>query len=499
VALSIQQRAAHFERPELFSKTFLLRKLWAKQQEIARSVAANPLTAVKGCHASGKTFVASGLPLWWITRYRQAVAYVIAPTQRQVKTFWGEIHMARLNAAPALRQILPEPLQLSLHISPDRYAAGASSSRGVNVQGLHGKNVLLIGDEAPGIEAEIWDAIHGIRAGGNVRFVTLGNPVIPTGEFFDSFHRGRSIWNCISISAFDTPNLQHETEGRPLTIEELMTMPAERLEWCPFPALITRAWVAERYRAWGPSHPKYMSRVLAQFPTQADNAVFALAWIEKAKRDPTDRELAEARKHVIQVGIDVAGAGSDETVLVARVAGIILELHAWPDADPLLKVIRVLGRLRAHPLYRLGTIVVDIVGIGYNFALRLADHGFRDNLFGHIAGAAPQDKSIYADQKAETTFQAREWFKAGLISGLGTLTRDDETTEPEEETEAQLATMLYRETNRGTTEIVPKKEMLRLHNVPSPDRAEALVMAFMHVVIARERVDHYEPVEISRY
>jgi hypothetical protein len=69
----------------------------------------------------------------------------------------------------------------------------------------------------------MWDAIEGIRAGGNVRVLELGNPVIPSGHFYDSFTRNRSIYNCISISAFDTPNLHHP-DGRPVSEEELLAM-----------------------------------------------------------------------------------------------------------------------------------------------------------------------------------------------------------------------------------------------------------------------------------
>lgn len=482
---------------DTFSEVLLLRRLWGKQREIARSVETNSLTAVKGCHASGKTFLSAGLPLWWLCRHKQSVTYTLAPTLRQVKTFWGEIAMARMGAAKALQFSLPTPTTTRLEISPNRYAQGASSSRGVNVQGIHGANVLLIGDEAPGIESEIWDAVEGMRAGGNVRLLIQGNPTIPAGYFFDAFHRGRNLWNCITISAFDTPNLQHETESRALSIEELMTMDAERLAWSPFPSLITRAWVRERYQVWGPNHPKYLSRVLGTFPTQADNAVYSLEWIEKAKRDPTEKELVEAKKHPIQVGIDVAGAGSDETVLVARVSGLILELHVWQDADPLTKVTRVLSRLNHHPLYRLGSVVVDIVGIGYNFALRLADHGFAEHIFGHISGARANDSSVYANQKAEAAFQLREWLKGGFVSGLGTLTTDEELSVPEEETEAQLATMLYRETGRGITEIISKEEMAKKHNVPSPDRAEALIMSFLRVVPGHQTATHREQYVIS--
>lgn len=274
-------------------------------------------------------------------------------------------------------------------------------------------------------------------------------------------------------------------------------MDEERLSWCPFPALISRRWVKERYLAWGPNHPKYLSRVLAQFPTQADNAVFSLQWIENAKREPTERELREALKYTIQVGIDVAGAGSDETVLVARVAGIILGVWVWPEADPRGAVVRVLQGLRRHPLYRLGMVVIDTVGIGYNFALHIADQGF--NVFGFKAGARPVDATMFVNQKAEATWHCREGFKQGLVSGLGFLTTANELIVPEEETEAQLSTMLYRETSRGLTEIIPKEEMLKLHGIPSPDRAEALIMAFMRVVAAKQTAVFAEDYQISIY
>lgn len=475
--------------PVRFQEILLRRTIWKVQQQIARSVDEHTLTAVKGCHASGKTYLASGIPLHWITRHKKALAFTISPTHRQVIAFWQEVRLARENALPLLKRALPEANQTSLTISDDRQAIGASSSRGVNLQGRHSDNVLIVVDEAPGVPADIFDALHGIRAGGNVHALLLGNPVVPAGEFFDAFHRARNSYNCISIGAFDTPNLQNELTGEPLTIEELLVLDDERLAYCPFPALISRAWVKERYAAWGPNHPKYLSRVLAQFPTQADNAVFALQWIEKAKREPTPKELLDASRLHIQVGIDVAGEGADETVLVARVGGIILELHAWPDGDPRGAVVRVLSRLNHHPLYQLGMVVVDTVGIGYNFALHLADQGF--NVFGFKAGSRPVDGSMYRDQKAEATWNCREWFKGGFVSGLGLLTSKEEVIVPEEETEAQLSTMLYRETSRGLTEIVDKKEMLKLHGIPSPDRAEALIMAFMRVVVA-ERQEVYD-------
>lgn len=459
--------------PVKFQRIGLGRTLWQKQREILQSIMENPLTAVKGCHASGKTYVVAGEVPGWLIRHRKGKVFITAPTLRQVKTFWGEISTCHTNS-PFLRQLLPAPTTTALKLNQENYAFGASSSRGVNIQGLHGEDVLIICDESPGILPEIWDAIEGIRAGGNVRLVRLGNPVVPVGEFFDCFGRNRAINSCISISALDTPNFQDETTGEPITLEELMTMSEERLSYAPYPFLITRRWVKERYIVWGPNHPKFRSRVLAEFPQQSPYSVFEMAWIERAKRDPTDAERKAMINARAQVGIDVAGPGDDQTVLYARVNGVVVAFEAWHEADPIGGVLRKLHEIRKQ--YGISYIVVDVTGIGYHFARRIAENGFSEHVYGFNASQSAIQSDMYANGKSEAYFTCREYLRdpgdsgRGLISGLN----DDET-------EAQLVTMLYRETGRGLTEIRSKEDMRKL-GVPSPDRAEAFIFAFMRVV-----------------
>jgi phage terminase large subunit len=454
--------------PASFQSVWLNRKLWAKEREIVRSVAKHRMTAVKGCHASGKTFTAAGMPLHVLTANKKGKAFITAPTLRQVVTFWGEIALAR--SGGPIAQILPEPNKTGLFLNADRYAIGASSSRGVNLQGLHGDNVLIIADEAPGIQADIWDAIEGIRAGGRVNVLKLGNPVVPSGAFYDAFTKEAAIHNCISISAFDTPNFRHP-DGRTVTIEEILQMSDEDLDYAPYPYLVNRRWVKERYLAWGPNHPGYRSRVLAEFPSSDPCGVFPLDWIERAQRDPTEKELRMADRCLMQVGIDVAGAGKDETVLTARIGGIILQQIAWPDADPRGPVVAELKRLKRHPQYRLGMTVVDTVGIGYNFALHLVDQGI--DVFGFNAGARAIDNAQFVNQKAEAHFTLRDAMQADQISGL-----------TDRECAAQMSTIRYRENSRGLVEI-ESKEQRNQRGIPgSPDRAESLIMAFMRVIPA---------------
>jgi phage terminase large subunit len=475
-SLTEEKRIERFADPALFQQDVLNRDLWKVQRNIAAAIDRRSRVSVKGCHASGKTFVSSGLPLWWLAKHKRSLVITTAPTLRQVKLMWGEVEVARAGCKIAF----PQCTTTGLQIAKDRYGIGFSSSHGINAQGFHSENILLIADEAPGISGEVWDAIEGILAGGNVRLLKLGNPTVPSGPFFDDFHRGRSSTECITISAFDTPNLAG------VTLERLLEMNDHELDVVANPYLVTRRWVREKYERWGPNNPRYVSRVLGEFPSQSDHAVFDLAWIERAKRPPTDAELERAKGCFVQVGIDVAGPGDDETAAVARVNGIIIKRESWADPDPRGKVLNWLGNLKVSSGYPLGPVVVDVVGIGYNFALHLADQGFQ--VMGFSAGKKPMDTVQFKNAKAEGFWRLRDMYKSDYISHIeGTV---------DEETEAQLSGIEYRETSLSLIQIEPKEEA-RKRGVQSPDRAEAEMMAFCRVQPQTMTVQYGMPVDTT--
>ncbi len=65
-------------------------------------------------------------------------------------------------------------------------------------------------------------------------------------------------------------------------LDELLTLADPELDQCVRPYLVTRRWVREKYAEWGPGHPLWEARVLGQFPTQAEDALISLAWLEEA-------------------------------------------------------------------------------------------------------------------------------------------------------------------------------------------------------------------------
>jgi phage terminase large subunit len=448
-----QQLARLVADPVTFSRGLLKHDPWRVQADILRSIATHPRTAVKACHASGKTHVAADALMWWVTRYHDGVVVTTAPTWTQVeRLLWGEVH----KTAAGARVQFPPLNKTELPLGPENYALGLSTNEGVRFQGWHGR-ILIILDEAPGVLAEIYEAIEGIRAGGHVHVLLLGNPYVASGPYFDAFGANRANWNTFTISAFDTPNF----DG--VTLEQLLAMDERELAVAPRPYLTQRRWVREKYAEWGPTHPLWESKVLGQFPSQSEDALFPLAWLERAK----PLLLARGSAEPLDAGIDVAGPGEDSTVLVIRQGPDILSITSWPQSDPRGAVVAAL--LPFKPLLR--NVNVDSIGIGYNFALHIQDQGFPVTMVN--VGEGAHDKERYANRKAELYWGLRLRVEAKELGGLA----GGEQNKMIEKAIGQLAGIKYKHNARGQV-VIESKDDIKKRGAKSPDEAEAIMLAF---------------------
>jgi len=446
--------------PTQFAKIWLASDLTGQQDEILQSVAHHRRTAVRACHASGKTFAAAMVALWWISTRQDGIVITTAPTWLQVKkVMWPEIHKAVQRST----WDFPIPSATKLEISPCRYAVGLSTNEGVRFQGYHG-SILIIIDEAPGVRPEIYEAIAGIQAGGDVRALALGNPTISSGPFYDAFTVNREGWNLISISAFDTPNLKG------ITLDSLLRMTEHELDRNPCPSLTTRRWVREKYYEWGPGHPLWESRVLGNFPVQSDRSLISLEWLEKARLREIEPVAPDSYNEDIYGGLDVAGPGEDETVLVLRRDNRIILLEAWTDPDQRGKVLNALRDYKN----RIQAINVDTAGVGHYMARYLEDHGY--TVVDVNVGESPRDHDKFVNLKAELYWNVRERLATGDFSGL-----------TDERTRGQLAGIWYKHNARGQV-VIESKDEARKRGVKSPDRAEAVMLAFAEAVYAEPNI-----------
>ncbi len=433
---------------------------WEVPQRILRAIfRPNARVAVKACHASSKTFASADAVL--VALLLGGDVITTAPTWTQVEqVLWGAVGRAVAGGSIPLRE-WGQVNRTEIRLPTGEVAIGLSTDQAVRFQGYHAREdsfLLVIFDEAPGVRSEIYEAVEGIAAGGDVRRLFLGNPVIASGPFYDIFTSSDEGWERIGIDAFDTPNL------RGLSLEHLLSLPESDLDVSERPYLVTRRWVRDAYRQWGEDHPSWQSRVRGAFPTQSDDTLISLAWLEQAK----ERPLVRDKQAPVICGIDVAGPGEDETVLYATRGVDVLGCEAWPDADPRGKVVAALRPLIQHGLKRVN---VDEAGLGHYFVEHLRDV-LPDTIevCGVNVGEKPTTDDAaeqFANYKAELYWALRERFSGGEVNGL-----TDQTTI------AQLVSIRYEHDSRGRVAI-ESKEKARKRGVKSPDRAEALLLALM--------------------
>ena len=457
--------------PVRFVNYYLNHRTWAGQSEILRAVAAHPRVAVKACHASSKTFTAAELVLWWLTRRgEKSIALTTSPTGRQVEELlWGEIRKT-LAAKPHINY--PPTNLASFKLSEDRWAMGFSTSpenAGVNLQGFHGARVLVIIDEATGVEGPIWDAIEGARAGGEVRLLVLCNPVVPSGPVYEIFTRQRAQWHTITIDALATPNLKCACQQRhgDFTLDLLRSLPPglnenEHAAFAhkPWPELVSRYWVYEMYWKYGEDSAFFESRVRGNFPTQAEDALYSLGKLEAARGTQEDDGISP-----VVVGIDVAGPGKGETAVTVRAGANIIAHKCWNEREPVKlqgAVVNFLERWRS----RVQCINVDATGMGHYFPTALSGYVIQPINFGEEPKNRGKRWAVpCANRKAEMYWRTREVLDAGELRGL-----DDDMI-------SQAVQVRFSYDLRGQVAIEPKKAAAR-RGVRSPDRWESVVLAF---------------------
>ena len=268
--------------PIKFAEIFAV-KLWAGQRKMMRMVRDERRVAIASCHASGKTFAAAILALWFAASYDNARVIVVAPGWNLLKSvLFDEIHSLLARA----RYKLPFEAvnRMELRFGAGNLILGLSVADETRLRGQHSANLLLIVDEATGIAPELWPSVESALAGANTHLLLLGNPTHPTGYFADCFGRNRTLWSTLQIGAFETPNLQGTT------LEELLTKPESGLDADPWPFLTPRRWTKEARQQWwngsAENSPIWMARVMGQFPLASINQLFALSDLERARSRP---------------------------------------------------------------------------------------------------------------------------------------------------------------------------------------------------------------------
>jgi len=420
--------------PLFFVKEVLGGEPWQKEADILLSVRDNKYTAVRSGHGVGKTYSAARAALWFLVAFKGSIVITTAPTWRQVRMLlWGEIRGAVRNARCPEMFRGSVLLDTRLTVDDGWYALGLSTDEPDNFQGFHAENLLVIIDEASGVGRSIYEACESLMTSANCKMLAIGNPLSPSGWFFDAFQNPG--WQHIHISSYDCPNV---TQGG-----------------MPYPKLVIPEWIKRRELDWGRESPLFQSRVLGEFPQEGEDTLIPLSWLEW---DGPGSEGEPA------LGVDVARFGSDETVILKRSGMVVKEVIAARG----IATTETAGRVKvAGEGIKPENIKIDVIGVGGGVVDNLHEQGLMVN--GVNFAETAQDAVKFKNVRAECYWAVRDAVRPDAENRLY-------IPDKFRKLKAQLSALKYKIDSRGRIQIEPKEEFKKRMGY-SPDQADALAIS----------------------
>ncbi len=422
--------------------------LWSKQREIAESVVAHRRTAVRSCHNVGKSYVASRLVAWWLGVHPPGSAFVVtsAPTFPQVRAIlWREIGRAHRKGK------LPGRVnQTEWWIDGEIVAFGRkpADTDPTAFQGIHAHYVLVVLDEACGIPRDLWTAAGSLTANDSSRILAIGNPDDP-GSHFAQVCKPGSGWHQVQIGYADSPNFTGEAIS-----EKLAAL------------LIGPVYVQEMAHDVGVQSAPYISKVLGQFPDDADDGVVRVSAVRACQRE---RDHPAESLAPVELGWDVGGGGDQSVVYLRHGCKAIRAFYPRGGADPMVQVGEVVQVINDTGA---ASIKVDVIGIGWGVAGRLEElrhEGVhRARVVKVNVGAASTRPARFPKLRDPIWWEVgRELSEDG---GWDLSCCDDIAV-------AQLVAPKYALDSSGRVKVEPKADT-RARIGRSPDDADALLLAF---------------------
>ena len=314
--------------PCYFNDAVLCRSpYWQAQREWAEALVSHRIVAVETGNMLGKGFLIGGLVPWFLWTRKNSLVYVCGAGQTQIgSVLWKEIRRA-VEGCPFWKAgLLPMTISPGIKSSPATAtirpgwgAIGFSTSTIERASGHHAANMLVIVDEASGVESAAWQAIDSL---GFSRLLVCGNPIRADGRFAELCDAG-------DRDALDRrpPGVSCRHFNVPSTAS-----PHADLDRSPW-GMADRTWLEAVGRDPGRDSPWYRSHVLAIRPKLSHDTLIHQEWLNLALLGETAEAVTSLRGGAplgkVVLGSDIGeGCGKSMSVIIVRDNVGILEINA---------------------------------------------------------------------------------------------------------------------------------------------------------------------------
>jgi hypothetical protein len=423
------------------------------QLAVMYDVAHSRFVTVRSGQGVGKTALEAALIIWFLCCRPNSRVVCTAPTRQQLHdVLWSEV--AKWLETSKVKNLLKWTKTKIYMIGQEKrwFATARTATKPENMQGFHEDHMLFIVDEASGVKDNIMEAIFGTLTGDDNKMLMCGNPTRTSGFFYDSHHKDRGTYKAHRVSSRDSKRTNKKN--------------IEMFE-----------------NKYGKDSDVVRVRVGGEFPRSepdtfiplelAETATAREVYVQILDEDTGTWELNIPDTAELEIGVDVARFGDDETIIAPRIGAMVPYIRHYSKNDTMVtagwvlitakKCMEQFGRPRC-------TVKIDDDGVGGGVTDRVREVVREEGLNITVVDCHNGGKAVDSEHYENWGTEAWATVRDLLLSGDIQIPNDEDLI-------GQLSTRKYSVTSKGKVILESKKEMKK-RGLRSPDRADALILAF---------------------
>lgn len=434
------------------------------QQKVLLDVRDKKYVAVRSCTGAGKDALAAWIIIWFLCCFEDASVPCTANSEDQLyDVLWAEIKIWMDHSLGGIVHTWLEWTQTEVRhrSSPEHWKAvnrttsvrvaedGTRQAEGI--AGFHRKHMLIIIDEASGVDSAPWDVLEMTMTDPQNKIFVIGNPTRVTGRFFEIWHKLETSkrWTKTTVAALDPAEY-----GVKASIDFITDRPDRAL---------AEMQVNER----GATDIVVMSKVFGIHPTASSSDTgFSFDEVTAAM----ERTVEVSDTDDVQIGVDCARFGDDETVFMVRRGFKITRIETLnrSSVPEIARMVKTLCDEEFDPTrpddQNRPLVCIDETGVGGGVCDILWEDGYY-NVIGVEFGSQAYQFEKYENLAAEMWLDHVKRMLPYLEL-------------PEDENlRNQLISRKYGFSKDGSRMRLEAKKDMKKRGLGSPDRADALCLA----------------------
>lgn len=377
--------AAYSEDIPLFARQVLKFELTPKQREFCEAFQNNQQIAFRGGTSLGKSFTVAVLMWHSLICFDEVKISVFGPSEPNLKSgIWNELQRFHDRMIPVFRDAFTvQEKKIFRNVNSASCTAEmrlADKSNTARARGLHSRFNYVFVDEASGVDDEVFtDALVNILSDGpGAKLVLISNPDRASGFFWRCFNDPElsPAWTKVHGSYFDSKNYD------PATFENF----------------------ARNYGS--PTTKQYRSMILGDFPLADTEGLFSRELIDFALQND---DVVPSPTSAVVWGLDVAGQGSDASILCIRHDNKIIGFKEYQNLNAVQLAERISDLFQKTPKNQQPAVIaVDSTGFGSGYADVLRE--FKMPVYScNFAGTPTRGPDKYSRVRDQIWCELKDW------------------------------------------------------------------------------------------